>query len=101
MRQLNPRNHTYLSVYSDLVEELRAAELLREMKAGGGTRTELALDWMRGKLEKSGPSFAYLITDGDPNDVPATIAAASQYRGLPIFLRIILIDGDERTEGII
>lgn len=101
MRQLNPRNQTYFSVFRDAVEELTALDMLRAMKAGGGTRTELALDWMRGKLQDSGPSFAYLITDGDPNSPDQAIAAAAKYRGLPIFLRIFLIDGNAHTEGII
>lgn len=101
MRQLNPRNQMYLSVFRDSVEELAALDMLRAMNAGGGTRTELALDWMRGKLERSGPSFAYLITDGDPNFPDQAIEAAARYRNTDIFLRIFLIDGEPRTEAVI
>ncbi|HLC66905.1 MAG TPA: vWA domain-containing protein, partial [Candidatus Nanoarchaeia archaeon] len=101
LRQLNPKNATYVSHFNNEVYDLSSPELLRQTNAGGGTRTEKALEWMIERLKDSGPSLAYLITDGDPNDVTATIAAAGKFKERPILLRIFLVDGNARTEEII
>lgn len=99
MRKLNPENKTYLSQFTDNLSEITTAELMKMGNAEGRTATEKALDWLINKLEGNGPALAYLITDGDPNDLSATIKAARNYSAHPqIQLRIFLVDGDSCTE---
>jgi len=51
-------------------------------------------------LSDSGPSIAYLITDGDPNHLEETVASAKKFTNHPnVMLRIFLIDGNKETEG--
>ncbi len=102
MRRMNPRNNTYLSVFNYHLEPVTSLKLLREVKPDGGTLTELALEWLIGTLKDSRPSIAYLMTDGRPNNIEATVMAARKFRDYPnILLRIFLIDGDAESEEII
>lgn len=96
MRKLSPKNETFLAHYNDSVYPCSSLDL-RKVNAKGGTRTELALDWMRQKLENRGPTIAVLITDGEPNDLEITIEAAKKYRELPTSLWIYLVDGNSET----
>ncbi|MBI2580850.1 hypothetical protein HYV85_03500 [Candidatus Woesearchaeota archaeon] len=98
MRRLNSRNETFLSVFSYEINPITTKDL-RTIVPNGGTRTEYALDWMIQTLKDRGPSLAYLITDGAPNYLDATVKAARRFQDHPyIMLRIFLIDGDKETE---
>ncbi len=102
MRRLNEKNNTYLSVFNVSLEQVTSLQLLREVNPAGGTLTELAIDWLIETLENSRPSIAYLMTDGLPNHIEATVQAARKFRDHPyIMLRIFLIDGDDESEPII
>ena len=109
MRKLNPKNNVYLSAFSDSLREISSLQLKKNVSPGGGTRTDYALKWLREKLEDSGPSIAYLITDGRPewhgddNDlVDMCVEEAKKFANNPyLMLRIFLIDGNEGTEKII
>lgn len=98
MRRLNAGSHTYLSVFSDDIRQVTSREL-RNTYSEGSTRTELAIDWLGKTLAESGLCIAYIITDGAPNHMEETIAAARRLQNNPnILLRIFLIDGTEGTE---
>lgn len=99
MRRLNPQNETFLAHYNGQVYPVTTAELLRSVHPYNGTRTELALDWLIQTLSGRGMSMAYLISDGDPNNLNATVEAAKTFQHHPyILLRIFLIDGNKETE---
>lgn len=102
MRQLNPSNNVYLSVYSqDSVRPVSTADLMKNVHPYGGTPTHLALDWLFNVLQGKGPSIAYLISDGAPDSVEAAINSASKFRDCPeIMLRLFLIDGNSSTRAI-
>ncbi|MDO8556709.1 MAG: hypothetical protein Q7R96_06075 [Nanoarchaeota archaeon] len=97
MRRLHPDNQNYLSVFNERVREIQPMDLeTGNVQAGGGTNTEYALDWLINTLADKKPSIAYLITDGEPNNLDSTIKAAQRFRDYPhIFLRIFLIDCSE------
>ena len=106
MRRLNPSNNMYMGVYSDAVKDVTSSDLFRSVAADGYTRTDLALEWLLGKLEKTGePSIAYLVTDGEPyhpnvsNMMERCINYAERFKKLPIMLTIFLVDGDASSEA--
>ena len=71
------------------------------VQANGGTSTDLAIDWLINTLKDRGPSIAYLISDGAPNDANLAITKASRFKEFShIKLRLYLIDGDKETEEI-
>jgi hypothetical protein len=108
MRRLNPHNSTYLAHYNTDIHQVSASEFIRSVNASGWTRTDLAIQWLVEKLKDSGPSIAYLITDGVPEDqnvsyetmLKKSIAAANAFRDYPyIRLRIFLVDMDKNSAG--
>ncbi len=104
MRRLNPDNHTCLAHYNYSVEQI-STEQLRHVSPNGATATDLALEWLLETLKDSGPSMAYLLTDGRPEGngdiIGRTVKAAARFQQYPqVLLRIFLIDGDAETEGI-
>lgn len=103
MRQLNPKNETYLGHFNSGVWDISAADLMKRVRPDGWTYTHQALDWLISKLQDRGPSMAYLITDGEPagfsDAIDTTIKTAMRFQEHPyISLRIFLIDGDANTE---
>ncbi len=99
LRKLNPRNETYLSVYSASVRSKTSAELMKIETPENGTCTDFALDWLLTTLTGHVPSLAYLITDGLPNNVHDAIKVAQRFQEHPyIHLRIFLINGDANSE---
>jgi uncharacterized protein with von Willebrand factor type A (vWA) domain len=107
MRRLNPNNNSYIAIFNDWLREVSSADLIKNISPEGITRTDLALEWMLEKLAPQGIGVANLITDGEPyhhymDVVEACIDIASRYRDFPhIYLRIFLVDGNEKTESII
>jgi len=108
MRRVNEKNNTYFSVYSNDIQPITPYDFYHKFKPGGWTRTDLALKWLYETLEHSGPSIAYLLTDGIParnerDDVMgACIENAKKFSNSPqIKLRIVLIDGNERAYDVI
>jgi hypothetical protein len=110
MRRLNPKNNTFSGYFSNDVHDCTTCELMRDVKINGLTRTDLALNWLGEKLANSGPSFAYLITDGVPawggvrqeRCVKETIEAARKFSLNPdLSLRIFHIDPNEISFNII
>ncbi len=106
MRRLNPDNQTYLAHFNYEVYPVSSAELLRLMNRdpNGGTRTDLALEWLMDTLKEAGPSIANLTTDGYPEGVSLerVYACARKFRDYPLVkLRIFGVDLDERTKGIV
>lgn len=102
MRKLNPRNVTHLAVYNGNVTQVSSKDIMCNVQPYNGTQTDLALQWLLEKLKNSGPSLAYLVTDGLPNDVGAAAAVAKKFADVPyIKLRIFLIDGSEESEAAI
>jgi len=102
MRKLNPKNSTYLAHFRDRVHEVSSLELLNKVRPTNGTNTHLAIKWLLNTLKDRGPSIAYLITDGYPNDVGAAEKEAKNFHAYPnVLLRIFLIDGDKTSEDIV
>ncbi|MBI2672903.1 hypothetical protein HYX19_01465 [Candidatus Woesearchaeota archaeon] len=105
MRQLNSKNKVLLTNYSDTISQITTTDLIKSVSPHGGTRTDLALQWLIDTLKDSGLSLAYLITDGEPthpsgNPVEECIKIARKFRDYPhILFRIFLIDGNETTEN--
>ncbi len=107
MRQLNPKNNTFLAHYSENLYPLTPPELAKmgENDPIGGTATYKALDWLLETLKDKPVGIAYLITDGAPcnaaNDaIELTIEAAEKFKAhTNISLRIFFIDAgiDEET----
>jgi len=104
MRKLNPDNETFLAKYSDRLDEISSAELMK-LRISGATRTDLALKWGLEKLSGRGPSFFYLVTDGVPYPYSAEkncYKIAEQYKQhSDIMLRVFLIDGNDNAKKII
>ncbi len=99
MRKLNSKNKTYLSHFNGGVYPVTSSDLIRSVNPYNGTATELALGWLLNTLADSGLSIAYLITDGYPNSLDATIAAAKNFRNYSnMLLRIFFIDGEKESE---
>jgi hypothetical protein len=100
MRRLNPKNNTFLGVFSGDAYSVTPLELMNKVTTdGGGTYINKALDWIIDTLKDKGPSIGYLITDGDPQGegdiVGETYKSAEKFRHHPdILLRIFAIDAD-------
>ena len=104
MRNLNSQNQTYLAHYNSDIHPCTSADLMKRVSPDGGTRTDLALNWLLEKLTGRGPSLAYLMTDGYPEgcSVQDCITIAQRFRDHPyIKLRIFMIDGDAENKAII
>jgi len=98
MRQLNPENETYLSAFNDELEADISTAYLWNIRPQNGTRTDYALNWLLDTLSGRGPSMAYLITDGRPTHMQATILAAERFPEHPyVKLRIFLVDADDKA----
>lgn len=115
MRKLNPDNKTYSAHFNDAVYPVSSAELLRLMDRTpkGGTRTDLALEWLLNTLKEAGPAIANLTTDGYPECNPYEFKSeelfmkrvyetARRFRDYPLIkLRIFGVDLDESTKAIV
>ena len=102
MRRLNPANQTFLSHFSRELNEVTSGDFVKIVKPKGGTRTELALEWLLEKLGGRGPAMAYLITDGEPSWPDRAIDTAARFTDHPeILLRVFLVDGDPHAQRIV
>jgi hypothetical protein len=101
MRKLNPYNEVHASVYNSGVTVVDSIGMVRGIVPSGGTRTDLALEWLLSSLEGKGPGIAQLLTDGGPDDPKLAETAAAKFKNHPyLLLRIFLIDGNPTTEEI-
>ncbi len=105
MRKLNPKNSVYMSHFNNENHPISTTDLIKNVYPGGGTRIDLALDWLLDTLKDHGPSLAYLITDGEPtapdgfDPVKLCCDVARKFPLYPnVMLRIWLIDGNKSTE---
>jgi hypothetical protein len=102
MRRLNPANQTFLSHFSRELNEVSSGDFVKAVKPRGGTRTELALEWMLEKLAGGGPAMGYLITDGEPSWPDRAIEAAARFTDHPeVLLRVFLVDGDAHAQRVV